>query len=750
MERLERGTPIRPLIFAVFVLLAVPTLAPYLGAPAQADGASVDATGPEEGADAPAGPSFETQKTTALDALRSLDGYFIENRGQVAAPVRFYAVGDPSVGFRDDGVMFVLRGASARGADAREAAGTPRASFLSGHAAPSPHAAFAYLVRFDGAQNVTPRGRGELTFASNFLIGNDPGRWNTGVPNYREIVYEGLYPGIDLSFRRAGARVKYEFDLRPGADPAEIRMRYEGVDDLRLDDAGIAAITPLGEVRDSPPVSYQGGGEAVDCRFAARGAGSYGFACEGRDTSKPLTIDPLVYSTFLGGSDDAFFGYQRNQQTGEWEPVTCGQGDRGVSIDVDGAGNAYVLGSTCSTNFPVTSGAFNTTYWEYWDPTWQQYFTGDPQQLFIAKLNPSGSAPVYSTFLAGRGYQFGWSLAVDEGGSAYLAGETNSTDFPTTPGAFDRTFNSYYGPLLDFPDVFIAKLNPTGSDLAYSTFVGGGGWDWPYALAVDSAGNAYVTGDTNSADFPTTPGSYRAAFRPPMDTFVVKLNATGRTLAYSTFLGGSGWENAFGVTVDRAGYAFVTGQTNSTDFPTTPGALRQVLMGRADASVTKLDPSGAALVYSTFLGGTTPNDCGTSVAVDSLGHAYVTGYTYSVDFPLTPDAFDTHLDLVEGFITELNASGNGLVYSTYIGGSGADDQGSSIKVDALGIAYITGWTNSSDFPTTADAFDRTLDGKGDAFVVKLVPVTVRHPPALPLTPADITLNPLPPPRIGTP
>ncbi|TLZ64982.1 MAG: hypothetical protein E6K13_00595, partial [Methanobacteriota archaeon] len=167
------------------------------------------------------------------------------------------------------------------------------------------------------------------------------------------------------------------------------------------------------------------------------------------------------------------------------------------------------------------------------------------------------------------------------------------------------------------------------------------------------------------------------------------------------------------------------------------------------AFVTKLDPSGAALVYSTFLGGTTPNDCGTSVAVDSLGHAYVTGYTYSVDFPLTPDAFDTHLDLVEGFITELNASGNGLVYSTYIGGSGADDQGSSIKVDALGIAYVTGWTNSSNFPTSADAFDRTLDGKGDAVVVKLLPVTSRDPPDLGLTPADIAFNPPAPARIGT-
>jgi subtilase family serine protease len=294
------------------------------------------------------------------------------------------------------------------------------------------------------------------------------------------------------------------------------------------------------------------------------------------------------------------------------------------------------------------------------------------------------------------------------------------------------------------------KLNPTGTNFVYSTYVGGAGWDWPWALAIDAAGAAYVTGETNSSNFPVTAGANDTAISAYYDAFVLKLAPNGRTLAYSTFLGGGRWDNAFGIAVDAAGSAYVTGQTNSTDFPVTPGALRDYMMGGADGFVTKFDPTGATLAYSTFLGGSTFTDRGQAVAVNSLGEAFVTGLTYSVDFPLTQDAFDTRLNLVEGFITQLNASGSGILYSTYIGGSGSDDQGSSIALDALGVAYITGWTNSSDFPTTPDAFDRTLAGQGDAIIVKLLPATARDPADLALAPADIAFSPPPPARLGMP
>ncbi len=760
--------------------------------------------------------------------MGSLTGYFIENEGQVEDHVRYYAMGNPAVAFRDDGVLFVI-GVGSRGRpEVRGSEGGPPTLSSSAVGSRVERTSYAYLIRFEGGRGSAPVGRGELPFESNFLLGNDPSRWRVGVQNFREVVYPGLYAGIDLAFHLSPDGLKYEIHVRPFADVRAIRMTVVGAGSLEVDPLGLAISTPFGTVHDSAPFSYQEGGTPVDCRFSLRAARSYGFDCPGRDPSRTLTIDPLVYSTFLGGSDDALFGYQRNQWTGEWEPVTCGQSDRGVSIDVDGAGNAYVLGSTCSANFPVTPGAFNTTYWKYWDPTWQQYFTGDPQQLFIAKLNPSGSGLVYatylggyrspsassggvdlpasiaidsagnayvagttlssdypttagafqrsftcweftsglcfwntfvtklnaagnglvySTYLAARGYQFAWSLAVDAGGSAYLAGETNSTDFPTTSGAFDPTFNSYYGPEDDLPDVFVTKLNPSGSGLTYSTFVGGAGWEWPDALALDASGSAYVTGTTNSSNFPMTSSAYDTALAPPGDAFGFKLNAAGSVLAYSTFLGGDGWESGRGIAVDASGAAYVTGTTNSTNFPTTPGALRTFMFGGRDAFVTKLNPSGSTLAYSTFLGGD-GWESGSGIAVDASGAAYVTGETYSGNFPMTPDAFDTVLNGVEGFVSEFNAAGSGLLYSTFLGGSGNDDQGSSIRVDAFGIAYVTGWTNSSDFPTTPDAFDKSLAGWGDAFVVKLLPVTAADPPDLAITPADITFSPPAPARLG--
>jgi len=805
----------------VLLVLSIPAWAPSLATPERTSQPGLAATGdPAAPSDSLAAPPIGA-RSAALDALRAHgphDGYFLENRGQVAAPVRFYAAGNPSVAFREDGVMFVLRDAARVASEPLD--GPPRLHRQTSEMLPS--RAHAYLVRFDGARDAPPRGVGELPFRSNFLMGSDSARWRTGVPAYREVVYEDLYPGVDLAFRLAPAGVKYEFRLRPGADPAAILLTVDGAGLLAVGASGLAVATPLGTVRDSAPLSFQGDGSAVACRFAARGPRSYGFDCVGRDASQPLTIDPLVYSTLLGGSDDAFIV---NPPMGG--DIYCGEGDRGVSIDVDPQGNAYVFGNTCSTDFPVTPGAFNTTYIEgdRAEDTGVSRWAGDAMQTFVAKLNRDGSSLVYatylggyqdawgamrgagadyaasidvddagnayltgttyssdypttpgvligtytccfseafvtklnatgdgllySTFLGGRGYEFGWGIRADAAGNAYVTGETNSTIFPTTPGAFDRWFNSYYSSTLDYPDVFVSKLNPTGTNFVYSTYVGGGGWDWPYALAIDAAGAAYVTGETNSSNFPVTPGANDTAISPYYDAFVLKLAPNGRTLAYSTFLGGGRWDNAFGLAVDAAGNAYVTGQTNSTDFPTTPGALRDYLMGGSDAFVTKIDPTGATLLFSTYLGGSTFVDRGTSVAVNDLGEPFVTGVTYSVDFPLTPDAFDTRLNGREGFIAHMNATGSGLLYATYIGGSGDDERGSSIALDALGIAYITGWTNSSDFPTTPDAFDRTFAGQGDAFVVKLLPATARDPADLALAPADLAFS-MQPARLGLP
>jgi hypothetical protein len=389
----------------------------------------------------------------------------------------------------------------------------------------------------------------------------------------------------------------------------------------------------------------------------------------------------LVYSTFLGGIGT----------------------DVGEDIAVDVAGNAYVTGFTASTDFPTTPGAFDTT------------FNGGQADAFVTKLNAAGSAPLlYSSYLGGAGADFGLGLAIDAIGNAYVAGQTGSTDFPTTPAAFDTTLNGI--------DAFVTKVNASGSaPLMYSTYLGGGGDDPAWGIAVDAAGSAYVTGFTTSANFPTTPGAFDTTLNRLADVFVTKFNAAGSApLMYSTYLGGDENEVGHGIAVDSNGNAYVTGHTDSADFPTTPTAFDPTKNGGPDAFVTRFNATGSApLVYSTFLGGSGPDE-GRQIKVDAAGNAYVTGFTPSADFPTTPGAFgETHNGGYDAFVTKLNAAGSApLLYSTYLGGAGLD-AGYGIAIDAVGNAYVTGETSSANFPTTAAAFDTTYNGGGDAFVAKI-------------------------------
>jgi len=335
-----------------------------------------------------------------------------------------------------------------------------------------------------------------------------------------------------------------------------------------------------------------------------------------------------------------------------------------------------------------------------------------------APLLPSRSAQtagasdlLYATFLGGSGDDDGYGIAVDPSGTAYVTGWTGSSDFPTTPGAFDTSYNGY--------DAFVVKLNAAGSALTYATFLGGGHDDAGKGIAVDSSGAAYVTGLTDSSDLPTTPGAFDTTYNGGRDAFVVKLNPAGSGLAYATFLGGSHWDVGLGIAVDGGGSAYVTGGTESSDLPTTPGAFDTTYNGYDDVFVSKLNPAGSALVYATFLGGSYSGEQGWGIAVDSSGAAYVTGWTGSSDFPTTPGAFDTTLNGGDAFVARLNPAGSGLAYATFLGGSYSGEQGWGIAVDPSGAAYVTGETWSSDFPTTPGAFDTSFNGRGDAFVVKL-------------------------------
>jgi len=323
---------------------------------------------------------------------------------------------------------------------------------------------------------------------------------------------------------------------------------------------------------------------------------------------------------------------------------------------------------------------------------------------------------LYSTFLGGIRGDYGSGIAVDGSGSAYVTGDTESSDFPTTPGAFDTSFNSTR-------DAFVAKLSPDGSTLVYATFLGGSGWDYVNGITVNGGTNAYVTGRTNSSDFPTTPEAFDKTFNGRWDAFVAKLSHDGSALVYATFLGGSEGDRGNGIAVDGSGHAYVTGSTASSDFPVTPGALDTSFNSTRDAFVAKLSPDGSTLVYATFLGGSS-QDGDTRIAIDGSTHAYVTGATRSPDFPTTLEAYDTTYNgVADAFIAKLSPDGSTLIYATFLGGS-RGDRGSGIAVDGSGSAYVTGSTSSSDFPTTPGAFDTTHNGalwNADVFVAKLSP-----------------------------
>jgi hypothetical protein len=410
-----------------------------------------------------------------------------------------------------------------------------------------------------------------------------------------------------------------------------------------------------------------------------------GFALGASDPGRPLVIDPVLsYSTYVGGGGE----------------------DRGSGIAVDANGNTYVTGYTSSSDFPTTPGAFQTT-------------RGGPNaaNAFVTKIAADGSTLLYSTYLGGSRGDYGNAIAVDGDGNAYVTGGTNSTDFPTV--------NALQPVLAGFGNAFVTKIAADGSALLYSTYLGGSGYNPGLGIAVDQAGCAYVTGYTDAADFPTVnalqptyggmPGNNQQS-----NAFVAKLAADGSALLYSTYLGGSGDDSGLGIAVDGDGNAYVTGSTSSTDFPTANAfqATKGGPSGYFNVFIAKVAADGSALLYSTYLGGS-GGDHAASIAVDGEGNAYVTGYTSSSDFP-TANAFQPRLrGAANAFVTKVAADGSALLYSTYLGGYAAD-VGYSIAVDIDGNAYVTGSTNSRNFPTV-NALQPALGSPlaDNAFVTKV-------------------------------
>ena len=457
-------------------------------------------------------------------------------------------------------------------------------------------------------------------------------------------------------------------------------------------------------------MSYLGGtGNDIGYDIAVDGDGN--IYITGYTASKDFPTTNDAYKKTNAGGNDIFVAKFSSSGSMIYSTYFGGTGnDVGYDIAVDGEGNIYITGYTASTNFPTTSGANQTTY------------GGGAFDAFLAKFNSNGTL-LYSTYLGGTNTDLGSDIAVDSTGNVYITGYTKSTNFPTSTGAFQTTLAGNY-------DAFLTKYNSTGN-LMYSTYLGGSGSDSANGNALDNAGNIYITGYTASTNFPTTDGVYQTSNAGGNDVFVTKFNSDGR-LVYSTYLGGTSNDNGNSIAVDSSGNAYITGQTKSMNFPTTTGAYITTFIGSEyDAYVTKLNSDGTTLLYSTYLGGSASNSIETEmgIAVDNEGNAYVTGNTNSGDFPVTSGAYQTNNK--GGFqgdviLTKLNTNGTGLFYSTYLGGSG-NDYGRAVALDSEGNVYMTGSTNSANFPVTNGAYQSTRTSTSqEGFIAKL---DLTHPVA---------------------
>ena len=565
---------------------------------------------------------------------------------------------------------------------------------------------------------------------TNYLMGDVPANWRREIPNYGQVRVAGIYPGIDLVFYGKSGAVEYDFVVQSSANPESIRFEISGAKSIRLTpDGDLVLSTRAGEACWRKPVLYQEserGRIQIDGTFELLGRRRVHFRMGAFDRQKALVIDPtLSYSSFFGSPIHSETGFER-----------------ALGIGVDSSGNAYIAGVTASNNLPVTAGVVQTAFGG--STLNIRYFVGD---AFVAKFTPSGMLS-YVTYLGGSGDDAATGIAVDSAGDAYLVGVTNSKDFPTTPGVLQRALKGAGGnSCVRLGDAFVTKLNPSGNQLLYSTYLGGSLDDFGWAIQIDAQGDAYVAGATLSSDFPVVnaaqsslKGSGGEPGRPSCngsalfnagDAFVAKLNPTATQLVFSTYLGGSSDDAALAIAVDPAQNIYVGGFTLSPDFPTTGGAFQTTFGGIdpvngffnfGDGFVAKLSPSGATLAFSTYLGGS-GDDVVYGLATDRSDTVYVTGSTSSPNFPVTRKAaqaayggyrsqqlpFLIEQNIGDAFVSRLNPQGTSLLYSTFLGGS-ANDSGQAIAVDPSGLIYIAGWTDSTNFPLSANAVQKTFGG----------------------------------------
>jgi uncharacterized protein (TIGR03437 family) len=524
---------------------------------------------------------------------------------------------------------------------------------------------------------------------SNYFIGNDPQTWRSGIEQFARVRYQQVYPGVELIFYGQQRRLEYDFVLAPGADPTRIRLAFDGADKLSLAANGDLLVQAGDEtLRQHKPVAYQqtaSGRAIVPAAYRLDGQNRVSFELGVYDRCHTLVIDPILsYATYLGGSST----------------------DIGHAIAVDREGAIYVTGQTYSLNFPVRA-PYDTQL-------------DGANDAFVLKLDPTGATLLFSTYIGGRGsYDRGLGIAVDNAGNVYFVGETNSLNFPTVNAA--QAVPRGNG------DGFAVKLNIGGSVLLYSTFLGGTLQDAAFAVALDRFDNAYITGRTDSTNFPTK-NAVQPSLRGTRDAFVLRLDPDG-VLVTSSYFGGEAArddEAGLGIAVDRWQRVYVTGYTASSAFPTV-NALQRDFGGVEDAFLVKFDLNAPQVLFSTFLGGSRA-DGARGIALDSFGNPYITGYTLSANFPPQNALQSQYGGNSDAFVSKLNANGTALIFSTFLGGESAENTGlisdqtpvGSVVVDALGSAYVTGKTESANFPV-ARALQAEKRGDSDAYLARLNP-----------------------------
>jgi len=674
---------------------------------------------------------------------------FIANQGQIEGPAVYYARTSDCAAFFEPGSILLDRSPGKPG----ERGVALRVSFPNGKAS---------------VEAADPRGARVSTF-----LGSDPRQWRSAVETFGEVRYHAIAPGADLVYRMAGGRLKYDCVLEPGVDPARAVLRYQGAERLELAaDGGLLIHTGAGTLYEQPPALYQEvAGRRVPVRggYQITGSRDLSFWATGYDPTLTLVVDPsLLWSTFLGGdgADKANAvttdgngnlyvvgetassnfvttpGVYSRTRSGSsdvfvtklspdgasviWSTLLGGLGlDVGRGVALDASGNVYVCGQTASSNFPVTSAAFQRTH------------GGDLWDAFVAKLSPTGAALLYATYLGGNAADYGVALRVDAAGCAVVGGITGSSNYPTTAGVVVPGFSPS---LFDAANGFVTKLNAAGSAPVFSTYIGtSNGVDMLNGLALDNAGQAVVVGWTVSASYPTTAGAYDRTFTGASNTheaFVTKLNGSGTAYVFSTFLGGSQSDDATGVALDAQGKVYVTGRTLSGDFPVSAGAFDasfDASLGNYwDGFVCRLSADGAALEYGTYFGGSNHEEP-YGIAVGAGGQAVVCGYTSSSGFPATSGACDASYNGgQDAFLLTLAADGRSLLYATFLGASGTD-LANAVTVNPSGQAVVVGATDGAAFPTTSGAYDtgHNSPGSHDSFVAALGVELGASPTAVP-------------------